>query len=202
MRSSTILVHLLFSATLCLRSAPLLSQQTVKLDVAQAAITVARPPAPYTVGVGDVLNIFVWNEKELSPVVAVRPDGVISVPLIGEVNVLGKTPVEIQFVLQKRFQAFVVDPRVTVTVVEIHSRVVYIIGEVARPGAYPLNGSLDVLQLIAQAGGLTQFASKKHIRVVAMNGAAQNVPFDYKNVLRGVQKQSISLAPGDTVVVP
>jgi polysaccharide export outer membrane protein len=203
MRNSTTLFRLLVFTTLCLNSPFLIGQQAAKLDVPQAAINVVRQPAPYTVGAGDVLNIFVWNEKDLSPVVVVRPDGVISVPLIGEVNVLGKTPVEIQLALQKRFQALVVDPRVTVTVAEIHSRVVYIIGEVARPGAYPLNSSLDVLQLIAQAGGLTPFASRKHIRVVAANGSAQIVPFDYKKVLHGApENQRISLAPGDTVVVP
>jgi polysaccharide export outer membrane protein len=194
---------LLIFTTLCLQSPLLISQQAAKLDAPQAVITVGKQPVPYTVGVGDVLNIFVWNEKDLSPVVVVRPDGIISVPLIGEVNVLGKTPVEIQLALQKRFQTLVVDPRVTVTVAEIHSRVVYIIGEVAHPGAYPLNSSLDVLQLIAQAGGLTPFASRKHIRIVAANGSAQPVPFDYKKVLRGEpQNQKISLAPGDTVVVP
>jgi polysaccharide biosynthesis/export protein len=203
MRNSTILFGLLIFTTLCLQSPLLISQQAAKLDVPQAVITVGRQPAPYTVGVGDVLNIFVWNEKDLSPVVVVRPDGIISVPLIGEVNVLGKTPIEIQLALQKRFQALVVDPRVTVTVAEIHSRVVYIIGEVVHPGAYPLNSSLDVLQLIAQAGGLTPFASRKHIRIVAANGSAQPVPFDYKKVLRGEpQNQKISLTPGDTVVVP
>jgi polysaccharide export outer membrane protein len=155
------------------------------------------------VGIGDVLNIFVWNEKDLSPVVVVRPDGVISVPLVGEINVLGQTPVEIQLNLQKRLQALIVDPRVTVTVVEIHSRVVYITGEVARPGAYPLSGSLDVLQLIAQAGGLTQFASRKHIRVISANGAAHDASFDYKKYLRGQgSNQGLSLVPGDTVVVP
>jgi polysaccharide export outer membrane protein len=203
MRNSTILFRLLIFTTLCLQSPLLIGQQAAKLNVPQAVITVGRQPVPYTVGVGDVLNIFVWNEKDLSPVVVVRPDGIISVPLIGEVNVLGKTPIEIQLALQKRFQILVVDPRVTVTVAEIHSRVVYIIGEVVHPGAYPLNSSLDVLQLIAQAGGLTPFASRKHIRIVAANGSVQPVPFDYKKVLRGEpQNQKTSLAPGDTVVVP
>ncbi len=170
---------------------------------AVVSTSISQPTLPYTVGSGDILSISVWKEKELSPTVIVRPDGFISVPLIGELSVLGQTPLEIQATLQKRLQSMVINPRVTVTVVEIHSRVVYITGEVARPGAYPLSGSLDVLQLIAQAGGFTQFASRKNIRVVRSNGSTNSVPFNYKKFIHGVASpQRILLDPGDTVVVP
>jgi polysaccharide biosynthesis/export protein len=159
--------------------------------------------SPYTVGTGDLLNISVWKEKELSLVVTVRPDGNISMPLIGEYTVVGLRPLEIENLLQERLAAMVVNPRVSVTVVEIHSRMVYITGEVARPGAYSLNGPLDVLQLIAEAGGLTEFASRKKIRIIKTNNSGRGVPFDYNDVLRsGDPSHNISLNPGDTVVVP
>jgi polysaccharide export outer membrane protein len=203
MQRLPIAIYVLGLATFSLFAPVISAQQSAKLAPSKATIAATAAPTPYTVGAGDMLNIFVWNEKDLSPVVVVRPDGFISVPLIGELNVLGQTPVEIQTLLQKRLSTLVVDPRVTVTVAEIHSRVVYIIGEVARPGAYPLNGSIDVLQLIAQAGGLTQFASRKHIHVVSANGPSGNVAFDYKDFVKGkATRQRISLVPGDTVVVP
>ncbi len=159
--------------------------------------------APYTVGSGDLLSISVWKEKELSPTVTVRPDGKISMPLIGELAVTGMTPVQVAALLKARLQSIVLDPRVTVTVVEIHSRMVYITGEVGRPGAYPLNAPLDVLQLIAQAGGLTEFASRKKIRIVKADSTDKGIRFDYKSVLRsGDPSRNVPLAPGDTVVVP
>ncbi len=158
---------------------------------------------PYVVGSGDVLSISVWKEKELSPTVTVRPDGKISIPLIDEITVTGLTPVQIEQALQQRLETIVVHPRVTVTVVEIHSRMVYITGEVTRPGAYPLNGPLNVLQLIAQAGGLTEFASRKKIRILPAGSRGPSVPFDYNKVLRsGGSEHNLALAPGDTVVVP
>ena len=176
-----------------------------------AVSNVATPPLPseskmalpYVVGSGDVLSISVWKEKELSPTVTVRPDGNISIPLIGELTVVGLTPVQIEDLLQQRLESIVVHPRVTVTAVEIHSRMVYITGEVARPGAYPLNGPLDVLQLIAQAGGLTEFASRKKIRILPAGNRSQSIAFDYNKVIRSSELgHNFPLTPGDTVVVP
>jgi len=157
---------------------------------------------PYAVGSGDVLNISVWQEKELSSVVTVRPDGNISMPLVGEIMVIGMTPIHVQDILQNRLESVVKHPRVTVTVVEIHSRMVYVTGEVTRPGAYPLNGPLNVLQLIAQAGGLTQFASRSNIRLLHSDRSQPDMVINYSRVLKasggGGNPQ---LLPGDTVVV-
>ncbi len=159
--------------------------------------------APFRVGSGDLLNISVWQERELSPTVTVRPDGKISMPLIGEIAVTGLTPVDVENLLRERLAAIVINPKVTVTVVEIHSRMVYITGEVSRPGAYPLNSPLNVLQLIAQAGGLTEFASRKKIRVVQANSTDSSITFDYNRILRsGDPSRNLPLSPGDTVVVP
>lgn len=157
----------------------------------------------YTIGGGDVLSIAVWKEKDLSPTVVVRPDGKISVPLLGEIAVTGLSPIQVEDLLRARLDTIVVNPRVTVTVVEIHSRMVYITGEVVRPGAYPLNTPLDMLQLIAQAGGLTEFASRKKIRLIRANATGREEPFDYNKMIRSNDPGIRSvLNPGDTVVVP
>ncbi|MGO4514343.1 polysaccharide biosynthesis/export family protein [Terriglobus sp. 2YAB30_2] len=167
----------------------------------RATPAVATPQ--YTIGSGDVLNIQVWKEKDLSQTVVVRPDGKISLPLLGEVYVAGKEPSQLEDLIQTRLQSMVVQPRVTVTVTEIHSRMVYITGEIARPGAYPLNTPITVLQLIAQAGGLNQFASKKKIHVVRAGGPASGIWMNYKSLIQGSDtNHNLQLNPGDTVVIP
>jgi len=167
----------------------------------RTAPAVASPQ--YTIGSGDVLNIQVWKEKDLSQTVVVRPDGKISLPLLGEVYVVGKEPSQLEDLIQTRLQPLVVQPRVTVTVTEIHSRMVYITGEITRPGAYPLNTPITVLQLIAQAGGLTQFASKKKIHVLRASGPAGGIWVNYKSLLQGSDpNHNLQLNPGDTVVIP
>lgn len=174
---------------------------------AAAATAASSSPAasvqlPYTIGSGDVLGISVWKEKDLSSTVTVRPDGNISLPLIGEVTVTQLTPIQVEDVLKQRLESLVVQPRITVTVVEIHSRMVYITGEIARPGAYPLNAPLTVLQLIAEAGGLTEFASRKKIQLVRADATQKHLSVNYKNLTKiktaGTNPQ---LYPGDTLVV-
>jgi len=171
-------------------------------SVPKADLHPAATASPqYTIGSGDVLNIQVWKEKELSQTVVVRPDGKISLPLLGEIYVTGKEPSQLEELIQTRLQSMVVQPRVTVTVTEIHSRMVYITGEIARPGAYPLNAPITVLQLIAQAGGLTEFAKKK-IHVLRAGGAANGVWVSYKALLQGTDpSRNLQLNPGDTVVI-
>ncbi len=160
-------------------------------------------PSDYVIGVGDLLNVSVWKEKDFSETVVVRPDGKISLPLVGEFYTAGQTPVQAEDLLQARLKTVVIDPKVTVSVVEIRSRMVYITGEIGRPGAYPLNAPLNVLQLIAQAGGLTQFAERRKIRVLKASESGKGVPFDYNSVVHGKDsRRNLVLAPGDTVVVP
>jgi polysaccharide biosynthesis/export protein len=167
------------------------------------------PPAPvrpeeYMVGESDVLNVNVWKEPEVTQTVVVRTDGYISLPLINEVKVSGMTPVQIQDLISYKLQAYLTNPQVTVTVTEIRSKRAFITGEVARPGGYSLNTETTVLQLIAQAGGLTAFAKRGDITVLRFeNGKQQRMPFHYKEVVRGKNtEQNITLRPGDTVVVP
>ena len=158
----------------------------------------------YRVGETDTLQITVWKEPDFSKTVNVRPDGMISLPLIGEVKVIGMTSGEIQDVVASNLKAYLLNPLVTVEITEIKSRRVFITGEVVRPGLYPLGGPITVLQLIAQAGGFTPFAKRKSIVVLCQeNGQPQKRPFNYTEVVHGkAAEQNILLTPGCTVVVP
>jgi polysaccharide biosynthesis/export protein len=156
----------------------------------------------YRIGAGDVLHIAVWEEPQLTETAVVRPDGKISMLLVSELSVAGMTPEAAQQALTEQLSKFVHKPRVTVTVQEIHSRMVFITGEVQRPGAYPLMDTMNVVQLVARSGGLTDFAKQKKVYVLrAANSTRVNV--NYEKVLKGqAPEQNVQLAPGDTVVVP
>jgi polysaccharide export outer membrane protein len=162
------------------------------------------PPAGYVIGPDDVLGIVFWREKELSQDVMVRPDGKISVPLLNDVDAAGLTPEQLRERVMAQAQRLVEDANVTVIVKQINSRRVYITGQVGRPGPYPLSGPTTVLQLIAIAGGVLEYADSEEIVVMRNeNGVPSNYPFNYKEVIRQKNlKQNIELKPGDTVVVP
>lgn len=164
---------------------------------------VLPPVNAYLVGLGDILNVLVWHEKDLSVTVTVRPDGRITVPLIGELDVVGLSPIQIQSLLADRLTTFVVNPQVNVTVAEVRSRMVYITGEVTHPGAYPLTNSLNALQLIAMAGGLTSFAHHKKLKVIQPGVSSAIAVFDYKDLTNPTTlSRMVPLHPGDTVIVP
>jgi polysaccharide biosynthesis/export protein len=158
----------------------------------------------YTIGEQDVLEIDVWREKELSQTVVVRPDGKITVPLVNEIYVVGMTPTRLQETLMEKLQPFVTAPQVTVSVKEINSRKVYLIGQVGHAGVFRINSTTTVSQIIAEAGGLRDFAKRKKIYVLRnQNGTQTRLPFNYDGVITG-QKDSkdIVLKPGDKIVVP
>lgn len=158
----------------------------------------------YVIGAQDVLNVSVWKEPELSGPVTVRPDGKITLPMVNDVYVVGMTTEELQQLLAEKLKPFVNVPQVTVSPREINSRKVYLIGQVAREGAVRINSSMTVLQVIAEAGGLRDFAKRKKIYVMrAENGKQVRYPFNYDEVIQGKNtKQNIELQPGDTIVVP
>jgi len=161
--------------------------------------------AGYRIGAGDVLEINVWNEKEASlPGVVVRPDGKVSLPLVKDVDVLGLTPAELEGILTTKLTHFIKGADVTVVVREIHSKKVYLIGAVNKVGSVPLLSSMTVLQALAEAGGLTDYAKKKKIYVMRTeNGQQHKLPFDYDAVVKGEHiEQNINLLPDDTIVVP
>jgi polysaccharide biosynthesis/export protein len=157
----------------------------------------------FTLGPADVIHVSVWKNTDLSQTVTVGPDGFISLPLLGDVRVSGLTANQLAKDLAARLSTYVVSAQVTVSVVEIRSRQVYVTGQVGKPGSYPLISPITVLQLIAQAGGLGTFANRKGIIVLRGSGAnAQKLNFNYVAAIRGDSKQNIVLQPGDTVIVP
>ncbi len=161
-------------------------------------------PADYVIGPEDILTIVFWREKDLSSDVVVRPDGRISLPVIQDIAAAGLTPEQLRANLTTQAERYVEDPNVTVVVKEIKSRKVFITGQVARPGPYLLTAPVNVVQLIALAGGLLEYADAKNIVVMRTeNGAPTSFRFNYKEVAeRKNLKQNISLKPGDTVLVP
>jgi polysaccharide biosynthesis/export protein len=180
---------------------------------APATPPATKPAAPeavvpvepgFTIGPEDVLGILVWREQDVSGDVTVRPDGMITLPLIRDVKAAGLTPNQLADRIQEALREFITDASVTVVVRQMHSRKVFITGEVARPGAYPLVSSMTVMQLIAVAGGLTEWAKPGNISIMRVeSGRTRTFPFDYKNVANGKKPaQNIVLKPGDTVVVP
>jgi polysaccharide export outer membrane protein len=162
------------------------------------------PSADYRIGAQDVLTISVWKEPEITRTVPVRPDGKISLPLLNDVQAAGLTPMELAANITSGLKKFIADPQVTVIVTEINSRHFYVLGEVGRPGAYPLLPGMTVLQALSGAGGFSQWANLNEIYVLRDEGGKQvRYPFKYKDVLRGKRtEQNIELKPGDTIVVP
>ena len=179
-----------------------------------AAVSPAKPPVAmpagvavptdYLIGADDVLTIVFWREKDLSSDVVVRPDGRISLPVLQDINAAGLTPEQLRDSLTKTAEKFVEDPNVTVIVKEINSRKVFITGQVAKPGPYNVTSPMTVVQLIANAGGILEYADAKNILVMRTeNATPTSYRFNYKEVTEGKNlKQNIQLKPGDTVIVP
>ena len=159
-------------------------------------------PPGYRVGADDELAISVWHEPELSQVVVVRPDGMITMPLLNDIHVAGLTTEGLQTLLTEKLKALVNDPQVTVIVKAVKSQKIFVVGAVAKQGAYPLGGDLTVLQVIAQAGGVGPFAKTRGIYILRnRNGKQVKIPFNYKKALAGKDPDPI-LQSGDMIVVP
>jgi polysaccharide export outer membrane protein len=159
----------------------------------------------YIIGADDVLSINVWKEQEVSRTVPVRSDGKISLPLAGEVQASGETPLQLEKILAAKLQSFISEPEVTVIVTEIKSQKFNILGLVSKPGTFPLTSSLTVLDAIALAGGFRDFAKQKSIYILrkSPDGGESRLPFNYKEVIKGKNmEQNIRVQPGDTIVVP
>jgi polysaccharide biosynthesis/export protein len=144
-----------------------------------------------------------WRDADMTQEVTVRPDGNITLPLMGDVKAAGLRPSELRDLVAKTASKFIEDPNVTVVVKQINSRNVFITGGVTRPGPYPVSGQMTVLQLITVAGGLTEFADAKNIRILRVeNGQTTSLKFNYNEVMDGKKlEQNIVLKPGDSVMV-
>jgi polysaccharide biosynthesis/export protein len=161
-------------------------------------------PAPiYEIGPNDVLHISVWKEPDLTISVPVRSDGMISVPLLNDVQASGLTPMQLAALLTEKLKHYVASPRVTVLVTQTNSHRIYVVGEVLHSGPMPLLHEMTALQALATAG-LTQFANTKRIYILRTdNGKTQKIPFNYKRVIQGEDmSQNIVLKSEDTLVVP
>ena len=174
-------------------------------DESSAAVKVRGVPDDYIIGSGDVLQIAVWKEPEVSvPTVVVRPDGRIAIPLIKDVDVAGLSPEQAEEQITTLLSKYINTPNVTVVVATINSKKVYVLGGVKKEGPLPYTYRMSVIQALSEAGGLTEYAKRKKIYVLRTeNGKDYRLPFDYDAVIKGEKmEQNIQLLAGDTVVVP
>jgi polysaccharide biosynthesis/export protein len=210
MRSKAFVIALTFAVTLSIPFLPQVEAQTAKAPVedhaaAVAALKVEPIANAYMIGPDDVLAINVWKEPEISRTLPVRPDGNISLPLIGDLLASGRTTQQLQELIKQQLTAYLSSPEVTVLVQEVKSHKFNIIGEVAKPGSYVMTAPLTVLDAIAVAGGLGEFARTTKIYVLRVNadGTRVRLPFNYKQVIKGQDLTAdVELQPRDTVVVP
>jgi polysaccharide biosynthesis/export protein len=173
---------------------------------AGATPTAAKPhDNSFVIGSDDRLSINVWKETDLTETVPVRSDGKISMPLIGELQAAGKTPLQLEQDIAGKLKTYITDPEVTVMVTQINSEKFNILGRVIKPGSYSLTTPLTILDAIALAGGFQDFAKKSNVYVLRQTpgGGDTRIPFNYKEVIRGKHpEQNIRLLPHDTIVVP
>jgi len=176
-------------------------------EPATAAVAPAQPDAAvndtYVIGGNDVLAVTVWKEPTLSGSILVRPDGMISIPLVGDVRAAGLTPSQLADQIRDKLKKYVQDPNVSVVVSQIHSKVIYLIGEVGKTGPVEMTPDMTLLEAISSAGGLSEFANKKKIYILRDEGGKrQRIPVHYKEALTGNRALDLTLKSGDTIVVP
>jgi polysaccharide biosynthesis/export protein len=164
----------------------------------------ADAASEYIIGPEDVLDIAVWNSPELSRAVPVRPDGKISLPLLNDVQAAGFTPMQLRDRLVQALASYIPSPTVSVIVREVHSFKVTVIGEVKAPGRFELKSRSTVLDVLAIAGGLSQYASRGRIVVLRQeNGATREMPFPFDKVIaKGGAQENFCVKPGDIILVP
>jgi len=159
----------------------------------------------FVIGNDDVLAINVWKEPDISRSIPVRSDGKISLPLVGEVQAAGRTPLKLEVEIASRLKNYISEPEVTVIVQQINSQKFNILGQVNHPGMFVIANSPTVLDAIALAGGFRDFAKQKSIYILRQNadGTQSRIPFNYKEVVKGQNlAQNVKLQPRDTIVVP
>jgi len=164
----------------------------------------SQTPKNYVIGLGDVLEIFVWRNEQLSRQIVVRPDGKISLPLIQDIQAEGLTVLQLRDEITRKFAEHVNHPRVTIIVSQINSYRVSVLGRVQRPGVYPITGNTTLLEAITMAGGFTEWANKRKITVITHQGGQEKkITVNYKKIASGKDpSQNIVLKRGDTIIVP
>jgi polysaccharide export outer membrane protein len=191
------------AAVLALDAGALLARQQASPGAAPAKAAYSTPPSSdYRLGAGDKLRIEVYKDQQLSQSLQIRPDGKITMPLIGDIVAVELTPIELRDRIAAALKEYVTNPVVTVIVVEAVASNVYVMGEVLKPGPVPLQGPLTALQAIAIAGGFKDFANTKDIRILRRSRTGvETIRFNYREAVRG-NGTPIYLRSGDTVIVP
>lgn len=178
------------------------SEKAAKQDPSGESAVPLEQRLTYIIGVEDELQISVWREPELSTSVVVRPDGMITLPLVNDLKAAGLKTEELQNILVEKLKGYVNEPQVTVIVRAIHSRKVYLVGQVMHQGTFPINGDMTALELLAVAGGVGPFAKADSIYILReQNGKKIRIPFHYKKAVAG-KSENVALQPGDVMVVP
>ncbi len=208
-RSILVFLGMLGIAALCMAQAakPVLTPAPEPATPPPAPVAAPATPASvgagYVIGPDDVLQVTVWKEQTLSGTFPVRPDGMISMVLLGDVKAAGLTPEQLSATLTTQYKKYIQDPLVTVLVQQVNSQRIFVVGEVGHVGAIPITPGMTPLQAIASAGGLSPYAHKTRIYILrGPQGKQEKIPFNYKEALRGDNSQNITLQPNDTVVVP
>jgi polysaccharide export outer membrane protein len=182
---------------------PTNTQTTETAPAAAGATTETVDNSTYIINPEDRLQVTVWKEAGLTGPVPVRPDGMITLALIGDMRGAGYTPMQLAAEIKSRLKKFIQDPNVTVSVTTVHPKQIFMLGEVAHVGPIILTPTMTPLQAISAAGGLTPFANAKKIYILRVeNGKQRKIPFNYKTAIRDGNLQGVSLIPGDTIVVP
>jgi polysaccharide export outer membrane protein len=160
-------------------------------------------PVDYVIGPSDVLSVAVWKEPGLSTSLLVRPDGMVSLPLLGDVAASGLKPVELAELITNKLKKYFQDPNVSVVLTQINSRKVYLLGEIAKKGPVEMSSGMRLIEAISTAGGLTDYANTKKMYILRSEGGTQHkIPVHYKEALKGNTELNVPLKPGDTIVVP
>ena len=182
-----------------------LTHATLAAEAPAVPKTAAPVPAEYTLGQGDVIDVHVWKEPDLSrPNVIVRLDGRISLPLLGDVEAKGRTIEDLTRELEKRYSKIIDEPAVTVMLTESKSRRYYILGQVKNAGEFPLDTPITVLQAIARSGGFLEWAKTGNISIIRKGKKGDEIKkFDFDAVVKGKDlDQNLAVVPGDTIIVP
>ena len=169
-----------------------------------SAVTASVPPADYLIGPDDILSVIFWRDKDMTTDVVVRPDGKISLPVLNELQAAGLTPEQLRVAVLEAATKYMENPAVNVVVKQVNSRKVFVTGEVGKPNFYPLSGPMTVIQLLALAGGLNDFAKKSDVAVIRTeNGQSKRYRVNYNDIIKGKNmQQNIMLKAGDVVIVP
>jgi polysaccharide export outer membrane protein len=209
------LLFLTFLAPAALCMAQNQANQTAQPGPVQTATSPASAPdAPpalaagaaasnYIIGPSDMLTVTVWKDPTFSGPVLVRPDGMISIPLLGDIQAAGSTPIQLKEVIAAKLRKYMQDPVVSVILTQVNSKKIYLLGEINKKGPVDMTPGMTLLEAVSSGGGLTDYAKTKKIYILREEGGKQEkIPVDYKNALKGNNALNVVLRPGDTIVVP